>query len=181
VASSVDVQLTPFRDPSLVRVAVTCARGHRAEEALTAIDAVIAALAADGPSAIELEKAKNLVETDFWASLVDAEGKAEALGHHETALGDFRTLFELGERLAAVTIEDLKRAVREYLVPEARTTIVAEPDGTAEEDGDGDGDGDGEEEEGPRASGLGPRPAAEGDDHENDDSDAAVAVVGPVQ
>ncbi len=155
LASSVDVQLTPFRDPSLLRVAVTCARGHRAEEAIAAIDGVIAALAADGPTASEMEKAKNLVETDFWASLVDAEGKAEALGHHETALGDFRSLFELGERLAAVTAEDLKRAIATYLVAEARTTIIAEPDGSAteaagdeDEDVDGDVDGDGDVDEG---------------------------------
>jgi zinc protease len=145
LASSVDVQLTPFRDPSLLRVAVTCARGHAAEEALAAIDAVIAQLAAEGPSARELEKAKNLVETDFWASLVDAEGKAEALGHHETALGDFRSLFALGERLAAVSADDLRRVIATYLVPHARTTIIAEPDGSAAgEDGDDGEDTDGE-------------------------------------
>ncbi len=148
LASSVDVQLTPFRDPSLVRVAVTCARGHKADEAMAAIDEVIAALAADGPTAAELEKAKNLIETDFWASLVDADGKAEALGHHETALGDFRSLFELGARLAAVTADDLRRVIRQYLVPEARTTIIAEPDGTATEDEDEDEDEDGDEDEG---------------------------------
>ena len=166
LASSVDVQLTPFRDPSLLRVAVTCARGHAAEEALAAIDEVIGELAASGPTASELEKAKNLVETDFWASLVDAEGKAEALGHHETALGDFRSLFELGERLAAVTADDLKRCIATYLVPRSRTTIIAEPDGSEGEDGDGDDeagadedaddvDGDGEVDEVVAAAGPG--------------------------
>jgi zinc protease len=33
-ASSVDAQLTPFRDPSLLRLAVTAARGHSADEVL---------------------------------------------------------------------------------------------------------------------------------------------------
>ena len=43
-ASSVDAQLTPFRDPSLLRLAVTTARGHRADEILASIDREIAAL-----------------------------------------------------------------------------------------------------------------------------------------
>lgn len=165
LASSVDVQLTPFRDPSLLRVAVTCARGHQAEEALAAIDGVIAELAAGGPTAAELEKAKNLVETDFWASLVDAEGKAEALGHHETALGDFRSLFELGERLAAVTADDLRRAIATYLVPEARTTIIAEPDGSEDDAGEG------EDEDGGRDDSE-----DEGEDEDEDDGRALAGV-----
>ena len=145
LASSVDVQLTPFRDPSLLRVAVTCARGHRAEESLAEIDRVIGELADGGADDAEVQKAKNLTETDFWSALVDVDGKAEALGHHETALGDFRTLGELAERLAAVTAADLRRVVREYLVPRTRTVIVAEPDGSEPADGDGgDGDGDGD-------------------------------------
>jgi zinc protease len=147
LASSVDVQLTPFSDPSLLRVAVTCARGHRAEEALAEIDRVLADLAERGADDAEVQKAKNLTETDFWSALVDADGKAEALGHHETALGDFRTLEELAGRLAAVSASDLRRVVREYLVPRARTVIVAEPDGSEaaeREDEDGE-DEDGEE------------------------------------
>ncbi len=144
LASTVDVQLTPFRDPSLLRIAVTTARGHRAEESLTEIDLVIADLAERGPDEAEVQKAKNLTETDFWSALVDADGKAEALGHHETALGDFRTLNQLAERLAAVTAADLKRVVRQYLVPRTRTVIVAEPEPETE-DGDEDGGEEGEE------------------------------------
>ncbi len=92
-ASSVDAQLTPFRDPSLLRLAVTTARGHDADEILAAIDRELAALVEQPPPArAEVEKAKALAETDFWTALVDVDGKAEALGHYETALGDFRRL-----------------------------------------------------------------------------------------
>jgi zinc protease len=134
LASTVDVQLTPFAEPSLLRVAVTCARGHRAAEALAEIDSVIADLAERGAPDAEVQKAKNLTETDFWSALVDADGKAEALGHHETALGDFRSLNALGDRLAAVTPDDLRRVVRASLVPSARTIVIAEPEAT--DDGD---------------------------------------------
>jgi zinc protease len=145
LASSVDAQLTPFRDPSLFRLAVTVARGHTADEVLAEIDRAIAELAASPPSPTELAKAKNLVETDFWSSLTDADGKAEALGHHEIALGDFRSLMTLAERLAAVSADDVVRCARQYLVAEGRTIVIAEPDGevadTEASDGEPEDDG----------------------------------------
>ena len=147
LVSTVDIQLTPFRDPSLYRVAMTCTRGHRAAEAIAELDAVLADVIANGIDPSELAKAKNLTETDFWAQLVDADGKAEALGHHETALGDFRTLAELGARLAAVTVDDVARVLATYLVPEARTIVVAEPDGESDDEDDEDEDEDEDEDD----------------------------------
>src|SRR3569623_1953615 len=116
-ASSVDAQLTPFRDPSLLRLAVTCARGHNADEILQTIDRALASLIEKPPAAAEDEKEKALAETDFWSALVDVDGKAEALGHYETALGDFRKLDAIAKRLTAVTADDVARVVRTYLVP----------------------------------------------------------------
>src|SRR4029079_17979234 len=55
-ASSVDAQLTPFKDPSLLRLAVTTARGHNADEILQTIDKEIAALVDSPPTAKEVEK-----------------------------------------------------------------------------------------------------------------------------
>ena len=119
-ASSVDAQLTPFRDPSLLRLAVTAARGHSADEIL-AVDR--RRDRRDGRASrrtrAEVEKAKAIAETDFWTALVDVDGKAEALGHYETALGDFRALSAIAERLAAVTADDVARVVRAYLVADA--------------------------------------------------------------
>jgi len=140
-ASSVDAQLTPFRDPSLLRLAVTTARGHRADEVIAEIDRELAALREHPPSAAEVDKAKALAETDFWSALVDVDGKAEALGHYETALGDFRWLGVIAERLTAVTVDDVAHVVRSYLVPAHRTIVIAEPDEAAEQADDDDGDG----------------------------------------
>jgi zinc protease len=144
-ASSVDAQLTPFRDPSLLRLAVTAARGHTADEILGAIDRELAAMAEQPPQRAEVEKAKAIAETDFWTSLVDVDGKAEAIGHYETALGDFRKVNSIAARLAAVTVEDVARCARSYLRAERRTIVIAEPelanlDGDDEDDGGDDGD-----------------------------------------
>jgi zinc protease len=127
-ASSVDAQLTPFRDPSLLRLAVTAARGHTADEILGVIDAELAAIVASPPSRAEVEKAKALAETDFWTGLVDVDGKAESLGHYETALGDFRRLSAIAERLGQVSADDVARVLRTYLLPERRTIVIAEPE-----------------------------------------------------
>ncbi|MDQ3369291.1 MAG: insulinase family protein [Myxococcota bacterium] len=142
VASSVDAQLTPFRDPSLMRLAVTAARGHSADEILGIVDQELQLMVDKPPLAVEVEKAKALAETDFWSSLVDIDGRAEALGHYETALGDFRKVNTLAERLAAVTPEDVARVIKHYLRPERRTIVVATP-----EDGDDDGDEDDADED----------------------------------
>jgi zinc protease len=135
-ASSVDAQLTPFRDPSLLRLAITAARGHHADEILAIIDHELAALAEAAPPQAEVEKAKAIAETDFWSSLVDVDGKAEALGHFETALGDFRRVGVLAARLAEVTADDVVRVARAYLRPERRTIVIAEPEGDGEDGGD---------------------------------------------
>jgi len=137
-ASSVDAQLTPFRDPSLLRLAVTAARGHTADEILASIDHELAAMAEQPPQRAEVEKAKAIAETDFWTSLVDVDGKAEAIGHYETALGDFRKVNAIAERLAAVSVEDVARCVRAYLRPERRTVVIAEPESPELFDDDAD-------------------------------------------
>jgi zinc protease len=140
-ASSVDAQLTPFRDPSLLRLSVTAARGHSADEILDAIDRELAAMAEAPPRSAEVEKAKAIAETDFWTSLVDVDGKAEAIGHYETALGDFRKVNTVAERLAAVSVEDVARCVRSYLSAERRTIVIAEPESPDSPEIYDDGDG----------------------------------------
>ncbi len=141
-ASSVDAQLTPFADPSLLRLSVTAARGHTADEILAVIDGEIAKLVETPPSAAEVDKAKAIAETDFWTALVDVDGKAEALGHYETALGDFRKLTVIAERLARVTAEDVARVVRAYLRADRRTIVIAEPEPEGASDTEGEGEDD---------------------------------------
>lgn len=144
-ASSVDAQLTPFRDPSLLRLAVTTARGHDADEIIQTIDREISSLIENPPAASEVEKAKALAETDFWSSLVDVDGKAEALGHYETALGDFRRVNVIAERLTQVTADDVARVVRAYLLPTRRTIVIAEPEPDTDDNAGPDHDDDGGE------------------------------------
>ncbi len=127
LTSSVDGSLMPTAEPSLYELSLSMMRDVPAEEALAVIDEEVARLASEPLAPAELAKAKSCVETDFWSALVSLEGKAEALGHYQTALGDFRALLTTAERLAAVTADDVARAAATYLVPERRTVAIARP------------------------------------------------------
>jgi zinc protease len=128
IATQVDVDVAPYRDPALIRFSVHVTRDHTPEEAEAEVADVIRDLAAKRIGAEELEKVRSVVETDLWSELESIDGRAEALGHYQTTLGDFRHLFGNAEALVRVSAEDVERAVRTYLVPERRSTIVIEPE-----------------------------------------------------
>lgn len=153
IASSVDAQMTPFADPSLFRIAVTCARDHQADEVLAVVEDELAKLRNTQITAAELRKAKHLAETDFWSAMADIDGMAETLGHHEVTLGDFRQLTAMVERLEATTAEDIHRAATTYFVAAGRTIVIADPDPdyAAEDDNNEDRETDAETEDSDRA------------------------------
>jgi len=140
MALSADCDVGPQRDPGLFRISVQLTRDHKPEEAEAEVDAVLADLADRRIDAVEIEKVRSSVETDYWSELEGVDGRAEALGHCQTTLGDFRRLFDVAGALAAVTPEDVQRAVRTYLVAQRCCSIVIDPDG---EDDEGEDDDDG--------------------------------------
>lgn len=159
VASSVDAQLTPFSDPSLLRIAITCARGHNADEVMQILDEEMAEMVENPPSDEEVEKAKAVAETDLWSTLVEVDGKAEALGHHEIVLGDFRTLMQRTQALAEVTPAEVARVVRATFQRSQRTVVIAEP---AESEAEVDSETDDDKESETAAEHDGPPSAAGG-------------------
>ncbi len=129
IATSVDSGVLPFRDPSLFRFEVNLVRGRSTEEVDRELEHALASLRRGEVSEAELEKVKSGIETDFWSQLEHCDGKAEALGHYEVTLGDFRALFDMADRLHAVSADDIARVAATYLVPEKRTVVIAEPSG----------------------------------------------------
>jgi zinc protease len=142
MALSADCDVASVRDPGLFRIGVQLCRGQEAEAVEAEIEAVVAELAARPVDADEIEKVRSVVETDYWSELESNDGRAEALGHHETTLGDFRRLFDLAERLARVTAGDVARVVRTYLVADRRCCILIDPESDSESDSDPDADAD---------------------------------------
>jgi zinc protease len=132
VASSCDGFVLPFRDPSLFELSIAIARGHDAAEALTEVDDAAARLCDEPVPEDELAKVKNGAETDFWTPLSTGDGKADALGHYHSTLGDYRLLFRAIDELRAVTAADVMRVAAKYLDSSQRTIVLAEPGVLAE-------------------------------------------------
>jgi zinc protease len=127
IASSSHAASAPFRDPGLYEISVGLQRGHSSAEAEAIIYKELEHLGSQQLESHELDTAKTRLLTHFWRELRPQAGKAEALGHYETTVGDYRKLFGVADGYRAVTADDVARIVRTYLVPERRTVVIAAP------------------------------------------------------
>jgi zinc protease len=127
IASSVHASSAPFRDPGLYEIAVSLQRGHDAAAAEAITYEEIERLGNEPLAAHELDTAKTRLLTHFMRELRPQSGKAEALGHYETTIGDYRQLFAVADGYRAVTAADIERVTRAYLSPARRTVVVATP------------------------------------------------------
>ena len=127
IASSSHAATAPFRDPGLYEVAVSLQRGHDAAKAEAMVYDELDKLGGSALEPHELDTAKTRLLTHFWRELRPQAGKAEALGHYETTVGDYRKLFAVADGYSAVSASDVARVVKTYLVPERRTVVIATP------------------------------------------------------
>lgn len=127
IASSTHAATAPFRDPGLYEIAVSLQRGHRAAEAETIVYEELERLATQPLGAHELDTAKTRLLTHFMRELRPQAGKAEALGHYETTVGDYRKLFAVADGYRAVVAADVARVAATYLTKARRTVVIAVP------------------------------------------------------
>jgi zinc protease len=127
IAVSTHAAPAPFRDPGLYEISIGMQRGHAAAEAETLIYEELDKLATRPLEPHELDTAKTRLLTHFWRELRPQSGKAEALGHYETTVGDYKKLFAVADGYQGVTAADVARVVKAYLRPEQRTVVVAAP------------------------------------------------------
>jgi zinc protease len=127
IAASTHASSAPFRDPGLYEISVSLQRGHTAAEAEAIVYAELEHLGTQPLAPHELDTAKTRLLTHFMRELRPSSGKAEALGHYETTIGDYRRLFSVADGYRSVTATDVARVVRTYLSPERRTVLIATP------------------------------------------------------
>lgn len=101
-------------DPGLVVINGRLQAGLRLEEAEKHLDEVVSKLLADGPSDEEVEKVKNQAESSLEFGEVEVMNRAMNLAFG-TLSGDPEFVNKEGERIAAVTREDIHRQAREIL------------------------------------------------------------------
>ncbi len=133
-----------FRDPALWDISATARGEHTCEEVLAALDELFEEVKKNGVTQAEVDRAKARSELGALQSLENAAGKAEQIGFYDTVLGDPAAQFERLSQIRRVTLGDVLRVARRYLVEEGRTIVMVRPDGSA---GEGDGE-DGEEVDG---------------------------------
>jgi zinc protease len=96
-----------------------------------AIDAELARLATDGPTAEELERVKVHAETEFTASLQRMTERADRLNAYDDAFGDPDGFERDLGRYRLVGPEEVRARARELFDPAARLVLHVMPDGEA--------------------------------------------------
>jgi zinc protease len=95
------------------------------------MDSLIAAqldtIRANGVTAAELEKAKNVLRSGFIANRETTMGKAEELHHFLTFHNSIDEINTDLDRILATTSEDLKRVASTYLNPNNLTLVIVRP------------------------------------------------------
>jgi zinc protease len=98
------------------------------------IDAELAKLAAAGPTARELDEAKNATEASFLRRIQQVAGKADRLNEYYYQTGNPDSFQADLDRYRAVTAADIQRVVKQYLragrvtasvVPQGKLTLAA--------------------------------------------------------
>ena len=96
-------------DPGLVYFYLTLPPGADVDAVEARMHEELQRVAADGVTAAELNKARNIMTADYWRGLATINGKASALGNAEVFLGDYQRAFSVPDELSAVTAEQLQQ------------------------------------------------------------------------
>jgi zinc protease len=114
-------------DPGLLWLSLVLPEGADPEQTREVLDAELAAVARNGVTEAELERARNLTTVGFWKKLATIDGKAQLLGEYEVFHGDWSKLFDAPARIATVTAGQLRAVASEILDVRRRTLGVLLP------------------------------------------------------
>jgi predicted Zn-dependent peptidase len=123
ILQEISVSTDDRRGPDVFSIFGIVAQGHTGAEARAVIDAEIAAIARDGISARELEKAKNRLRGYFVFGLQSNLSRAMQLAEFEMYRGDAELLRSELDRYLAVTADDVRRAAGAHFAASNRTVL----------------------------------------------------------
>lgn len=126
----VDVWTYDHRGPDLFTLRALLTEQAQTERVLQGIDAELQRLATQGPTAAELNRAKQQLQSYFLFGLESQLARSVQLANFELFWGDARLLNSEVQHYQRVTAEALRDAVAQYLTPERRTTVHILPPST---------------------------------------------------
>ncbi|MCB9777036.1 MAG: insulinase family protein [Alphaproteobacteria bacterium] len=113
-------------------IEATAAEGHTTDELVKEIDAVLAELRKDGPTADEVAVSKTNWQVGFYRRLLTIAGKADMLNSYYTWTGDPGYIGKDLRRYLKVTPASVKETANTWLVPGHRVVLHVRPEGGAE-------------------------------------------------
>jgi len=116
-------------DPSLFYYYVAVAPGIAYAKAEAAFDSVLTDLTVNGPTADELQKAKNSLTANFYKNYKTNNGTAYQLAQYQTFYGDWKVMYNFVPGVSGVTAEQVKEVMAKYFKPKNSTTITLVPEG----------------------------------------------------
>ncbi len=125
VATSVQAYNDAKRLDGDFSIIATARPGVALDTLQSLVDRNIQRLASDGPTAAELQQARNVIEAAFLRSIQTVSGKADQLNEYYYQSGNPDGFQEDLDRLQAVTTADIQRVVRTYLqAPRVMISVV---------------------------------------------------------
>jgi zinc protease len=124
VGGGVDEQI----DPGLFYVYATAKPGKTAADVEAELYPELERLTTELVTDQELQKAKNQLEADFYYGLQSVSSKASRIGFSQAIAGDYRIFFNEGEKIQAVTKDELLRVAQQYLTEKNRTVAILVPE-----------------------------------------------------
>jgi zinc protease len=95
-----------------------------------AIDDEIARLAKDGPTVLEIEKAKNMIRASYVYGAETAQGRARQIGNYQTLTGDPRYPDHYLKALGRVGADDVVRVLKKYITAKEKKLAALLPNNT---------------------------------------------------
>jgi len=115
-------------DPTLFEISAQPKAGVDPAAVEKAIYEELDRVKADAVTNEELEKAKNILLSDFYRTIRTISGRSNAIGTYEVFFGDHRKLFTAADDFAKVTTADVQRVAKEYFGADNRTVATLVPE-----------------------------------------------------
>jgi zinc protease len=115
-------------DPSIFMISAQPKAGVDPAAVEQAIYEELDKVKADAVTDEELEKAKNILLSEFYRNIKTISGRSNAIGTYEVFFGDYKKLFTAADDFAKVTKADVQRVARQYFTANNRTVATLVPE-----------------------------------------------------
>ncbi len=112
--------------PNLLMFAATVKAPHAPEALLHAFDVVIERFKRQGPTAEQLEIAKRSIGMEYLGHLSSNQSLALDFATSQLAYGTWKASVEWYDKMMQVTLDDVARVSKQYLLPSQRTIATIE-------------------------------------------------------